>query len=62
MLYELATGRRAFQRDTAAPITPLVRTIGREPGLLMAARVVLRYLERSGALRRRRLDGELPPR
>ena len=40
----------------------MVRTIGREPGLLMAARVVLRYLERSGALRRRRLDGELPPR
>ena len=31
----------------------IVRTIDRDAGLLLAARVVLRYLERSGALRRR---------
>jgi hypothetical protein len=34
----------------------IVRTIGRDPELLLAARVVLRHLERSGAIRRQRLD------
>jgi len=34
----------------------IVRTINRDAGLLLAARVVLRYLERPGAIRRRRLD------
>jgi curved DNA-binding protein CbpA len=40
----------------------IVRTIDRDAGLLLAARVVLRYLERSGALRRRRLDTAFPRR
>jgi hypothetical protein len=40
----------------------IVRTIDRDPGLLMSARVVLRYLDRSGAIRRRRLDTAVPPR
>jgi curved DNA-binding protein CbpA len=34
----------------------IVRTIDRDPWLVLAARVVQRYLERSGAIRRRRLD------
>ena len=34
----------------------IVRTINRDAGLLLASRVVLRYLERPGAVRRRRLD------
>jgi len=34
----------------------IVRTINRDAGLLLAARVVLRYLDRPGAVRRRRLD------
>jgi curved DNA-binding protein CbpA len=40
----------------------IVRTIDRDAGLLLAARVVLRYLERSGAIRRRRLDAAFPRR
>jgi curved DNA-binding protein CbpA len=40
----------------------IVRTIDRDAGLVMAARVVLRYLERSGTLRRRRLDTAFPRR
>ncbi len=40
----------------------IVRTIDRDAGLVMAARVVLRYLERTGAPRRRRLDTALPRR
>jgi curved DNA-binding protein CbpA len=40
----------------------IVRTIDRDPGLVLGARVVLRYLERSGAMRRRRLDTTVPPR
>jgi hypothetical protein len=39
----------------------IVRTIDRDPSLVLGARVVLRYLERSGALHRRRLDTEVPP-
>ena len=38
----------------------IVRTIGRDPEVLLAARVVLRYLERSGAVRRPRLDTVFP--
>ncbi len=38
----------------------IVRTIDRDPELTMAARVVLRYLERSGAVRRGRLDAAVP--
>jgi curved DNA-binding protein CbpA len=38
----------------------IVRTISRNPELLLAARVVLRYLERSGAIRRQRLDTAVP--
>lgn len=34
----------------------IARTIDRDPELLLAARVVLRYLERSGVIRRQRLD------
>jgi curved DNA-binding protein CbpA len=34
----------------------IVRTIDRDPEVLLAARVVLRYLERSGPVRRPRLD------
>lgn len=34
----------------------IVRTINRDPELLLAARVVLRYLERAGSVRRQRLD------
>jgi hypothetical protein len=34
----------------------IVRTIDRDAGLVLAARVVQRYLERAGAIRRRRLD------
>jgi curved DNA-binding protein CbpA len=40
----------------------IVRTIDRDAGLVMAARVVLRYLEGSGVTRRRRLGTVLPPR
>ena len=40
----------------------IVRTIDRDAGLLLAARVVLRYLDRSGAIRRRRLDTAFPRR
>jgi hypothetical protein len=38
----------------------IVRTIGRDPEALLAARVVLRYLERSGPMRRPRLDTVFP--
>jgi len=38
----------------------IVRTIARDPEVLLAARVVLRYLERSGAVRRPRLDTAFP--
>jgi hypothetical protein len=38
----------------------IVRTISRDPEVTMAARVVLRYLERSGAVRRPRLDAVVP--
>jgi curved DNA-binding protein CbpA len=38
----------------------IVRTIGRDPEVLLAARVVLRHLERSGAVRRPRLDTVFP--
>ena len=38
----------------------IVRTIARDPEVLLAARVVLRYLERSGAVRRPRLDTVFP--
>jgi curved DNA-binding protein CbpA len=38
----------------------IVRTIGRDPEALLAARVVLRHLERSGAVRRPRLDTVSP--
>lgn len=38
----------------------IVRTINRDPELLLAARVVLRYLERSGSVRRQRLDTAVP--
>jgi curved DNA-binding protein CbpA len=37
----------------------IVRTIGRDPGLVLAARVVRRFLERSGAIRRRRWDTQV---
>jgi curved DNA-binding protein CbpA len=40
----------------------IVHTIDRDAGLVLAARVVLRYLEGSGALRRRRLDTAFPRR
>ena len=40
----------------------IVRTIDRDPELLLAARVVRRYLDRSGVIRRRRLDTALPRR
>ena len=40
----------------------IVRTIDRDAGLVLAARVVLRYLDRSGVVRRRRLDTVFPPR
>ncbi|MGD0018048.1 MAG: DnaJ domain-containing protein [Candidatus Limnocylindrales bacterium] len=40
----------------------IVRTIDRDAGLVLAARVVLRYLDRSGAMRRRRLDTAFPRR
>jgi curved DNA-binding protein CbpA len=38
----------------------IVRTIDRDPEVLLAARVVLRYLERSGPVRRPRLDTIFP--
>jgi curved DNA-binding protein CbpA len=38
----------------------IVRTISREPELLLAARVVQRYLERTGVIRRQRLDNTVP--
>jgi curved DNA-binding protein CbpA len=38
----------------------IVRTIDRDPEVLLAARVVLRYLERSGPVRRPRLDTFFP--
>ena len=38
----------------------IVRTISREPELLLAARVVQRYLERTGVVRRQRLDTTVP--
>jgi uncharacterized protein (DUF3820 family) len=38
----------------------IVRTIARDPEVALAARVVLRYLERSGVLRRPRLDTVFP--
>lgn len=38
----------------------IVRTIDRDPEVLLAARVVLRYLERSGSVRRPRLDTVFP--
>ena len=38
----------------------IVRTISRDPEVSMAARVVLRYLERSGWVRRPRLDTAVP--
>lgn len=38
----------------------IVRTIGRDPEVAVAARIVLRYLERSGAVRRPRLDTAFP--
>jgi curved DNA-binding protein CbpA len=40
----------------------IVHTIDRDAGLLLAARVVLRHMERDGTIRRRRLDTALPPR
>jgi len=40
----------------------IVRTIDRDPGLVLAARVVLRHLERFGTARRRRLDTTFPRR
>jgi hypothetical protein len=38
----------------------IVRTIDRDPDLTMAARVVMRELERSGLVRRQRLDTANP--
>lgn len=38
----------------------IVRTINRDPEVILAARVVLRHLERSGAIRRQRLDTAFP--
>jgi curved DNA-binding protein CbpA len=38
----------------------LVRTVSRDPELLLAARVALRHLERRGVARRRYLDTNLP--
>jgi curved DNA-binding protein CbpA len=38
----------------------LVRTVNRDPELLLAARVVLSHLERRGRARRRRLDTSVP--
>jgi hypothetical protein len=38
----------------------IVRTIDRDPEITLAARVVLRFLERSGAVRRARLDTAVP--
>jgi curved DNA-binding protein CbpA len=38
----------------------LVRTVNRDPELLLAARVVLSHLERRGQARRRRLDTSVP--
>lgn len=40
----------------------IVRTIDRDAELLLAARVVLRYLDRSTTIRRRRLDTAFPRR
>jgi hypothetical protein len=40
----------------------IVRTIDRDPEITLAARVVLRFLERSGAVRRGRLDAAVPHR